>query len=169
FQLSSTAETLAGLTYMADLVIEFSPPHQSNEKLFRMVKACLEATATAPSDLHTILRYFEVWLLKLEGFLPDIRQCAECRGQFNESKAAYVGSDLMFRCVACSRGIGTALSQRLYGQLRATQNRGPYVFAEESRQVPAKTLREMAQLTQQLISRALERQPRVRPTFLTSL
>lgn len=169
FQLSSTAETLAGLTYMADLVIEFSPPHQSNEKLFRMVKACLEAIATTPADLQTILRYFEVWLLKLEGFLPDIKQCAECRGQFNESKTAYVGSDLMFRCASCSRGIGTALSKRLYGQLRATQNRGPYVFAEESRQVPAKTLREMAQLTQQLISRALERQPRVRPTFLTSL
>src|SRR6266850_5070774 len=73
FDLSSQAETLTGLAYMGDLVVEFSPPYEPNERLFRMVTACLEAISESQPDLQIILRYFEVWLLKLEGFLPDIR------------------------------------------------------------------------------------------------
>ncbi|HKY28221.1 MAG TPA: DNA repair protein RecO [Pyrinomonadaceae bacterium] len=165
FNLSSQAETLPGLCYMADLVIEFSPPHQPNDHLFRMVKACLEAVATSPVDLHTILRYFEVWLLKLEGFLPDIRQCAECQLVFDEKRTAFVGLDLSLRCRSCNHG-GTAISNRLHGQLQATQKLGPHVFAEESRRVPPKVLLEMEELTRTLIARVLERQPRVRPTLL---
>ena len=165
FNLSSDAETLTGLAYMADLVIEFSPPHQANEKLFRMVKACLEAVATSPSDLQTVLRYFEIWLLKLEGFLPDIKRCAECHLTFEENRIAFVGSDLVLRCRSCCQGTGTALSDNLHRQLRATQKLGPCVFAEESRKVSVETHREMAELTHSLLGRVLERQPRMRSTF----
>jgi len=165
FHLSSDAETLTGLAYMADLVIEFSPPHQANEKLFRMVKACLQAVAASPGDLQTVLRYFEIWLLKLEGFLPDIKRCAECHLTFAENRLAFVGSDLVLRCRLCSQGMGKALSDKLHRQLRATQKLAPWVFAEESREVPAKTLRELAELTHSLLGRVLERQPRVRSTF----
>jgi DNA repair protein RecO (recombination protein O) len=165
FYLSSDAETLAGLAYMADLVIEFSPPYQANEKLFRMVKACLEAVAACPPDLHTVLRYFEIWLLKLEGFLPDIRRCAECHLTFEENRIAFIGADLALRCRSCGQGMGTALSEKLHQQLRATQKLSPFVFGEQSREVPAKTLREFAELTHSLLGRVLERQPRMRPTF----
>ncbi|MGH9426190.1 MAG: DNA repair protein RecO, partial [Terriglobia bacterium] len=165
FHLSSDAAMLTGLAYMADLVIEFSPPHQANEKLFRMVKACLEAVAASPSDLQTVLRYFEIWLLKLEGFLPDIKRCAECHLTFEENRIAFLGSDLVLRCRSCSQGMGTALSDKLHRQLRASQKLAPCVFVEESREVPAKTLRELAELTHSLLGRVLERQPRVRSTF----
>ena len=165
FHLSSDAETLTGLAYMADLVIEFSPPHQANEKLFRMVKACLGAVAASPGDLQTVLRYFEIWLLKLEGFLPDIKRCAECHLTFDENRIAFVGLDLVLRCRSCSQGTGTALSDKLHRQLRATQKLAPCVFAEESRTVPAETLRELAELTHSLLGRVLEREPRVRSTF----
>ncbi|MGH9971788.1 MAG: DNA repair protein RecO [Pyrinomonadaceae bacterium] len=165
FPLSSNVEVFTGLSYMADLVIEFSPPHQPNDTLFRMVKACLEAVAASPGDLQTILRYFEIWLLKLEGFLPDLKRCAECHQIFNENKLAVVGSDLVLRCRSCAGGSGTALSDKLHAQLRATQRLGPDVFAEESRDVPVKILREMAELTHNLIGRVLEREPRVRSTF----
>ncbi|MCM3870086.1 MAG: DNA repair protein RecO [Pyrinomonadaceae bacterium] len=164
FYLSSDAETLAGLAYMADLVIEFSPPYQANEKLFRMVKACLEAVAKSPSDLQTVLRYFEIWLLKLEGFLPDIKRCAECQLTFEQERIAFVGSDLVLRCRSCG-GIGTALPQKLHQQLRASQKLAPYVFVEQSREVSAETLRELAELTHSLLGRVLERQPRMRSTF----
>lgn len=164
FNLSSDGEMLTGLAYMADLIIEFSPPYQPNDRLFRMVKACLAAISESPRDLQTILRYFEVWILKLEGFLPDIKKCAECDQSLNES-GAFIGTDLLVRCRSCSRATGTALSQNVQRQLRATQKLAPYVFAEEARDLPAKTLRELADLTHQLIGRVLERQPPVRPTF----
>jgi DNA repair protein RecO (recombination protein O) len=165
FHLSSDAETLTGLAYMADLVIEFSPPHQANEKLFRMVRACLEAVDASPGDLQTVLRYFEIWLLKLEGFLPDIKRCAECHLIFEENRVAFVGADLVLRCRSCSQGTGTALSDKLHRQLRATQKLAPSVFAEESRKVSTETHRELAELTHSLLGRVLERQPRMRSTF----
>ncbi|MBA2526916.1 MAG: DNA repair protein RecO, partial [Pyrinomonadaceae bacterium] len=165
FHLSSDAETLTGLAYMADLVIEFSPPHQANERLFRMVKACLGAVDASPRDLQTVLRYFEIWLLKLEGFLPDIKRCAECHLPFAEERIAFVGPDLVLRCRSCSQGMGTALSDKLHRQLRASQKLAPCVFAQESRAVPAETFRELAELTHSLLGRVLERQPRVRSTF----
>lgn len=165
FDLSSNAETLAGLAYMGDLVIEFSPPYEPNEKLFRMVKACLDAISESQPDLQLILRYFEIWLLKLEGYLPDIRHCGECHRGFDEKELAFMGADTLFRCRSCSQGSGAALSRRLQTQLRATQKLAPYVFAKESREVPASIHREMAELTHQLIGRVLERQPRLRSTF----
>ena len=165
FDLSGNAETLTGLAYMGDLVIEFSPPYQPNERLFRMVKACLDAICESQSDLQIILRYFEVWLLKLEGYLPDVRHCGECHQPFDENEAAFMNADLVFRCGRCSHGAGDALSRRLQTQLRATQRLAPYVFAQESRAVPASIHREMAELTHKLIGRVLERQPRLRSTF----
>ena len=165
FDLSSQAETLTGLAYMGDLVVEFSPPYEPNEKLFRMVTACLDAISESQADLQIILRYFEVWLLKLEGFLPDIRRCGECHRGFDEKVSAFMGPDLMFRCRFCCHGAGNALSKKLQTQLRATQKLAPFVFAQESREVPASVHREMAELTHQLIGRVLEKQPRLKSTF----
>src|SRR5262245_9647561 len=74
FNLASDASILTGFAYMGDLLIEFSPPHQANDNLFRMVSACFDAVSQGPNDLQSILRYFEVWLLKIEGFLPDLKK-----------------------------------------------------------------------------------------------
>ena len=46
FDLSGQAETLAGLSYMGDLVIEFSPPYEPNERLFQ------NGQGVSRSDLH---------------------------------------------------------------------------------------------------------------------
>lgn len=165
FNLFRDAETLAGLSYMADLVIDFSPPYQKNEKLFRMLKACLEAVAVAPADMEMIQRYFEVWLLKLEGFLPDIKLCGECQRPFNDAEITFMGSDLQLRCRTCSHGQGTALSGKVQLQLRATQKLGPNAFANASHEVSPVIMREIGDLTHQLIGRVLERQPRLRPSY----
>jgi DNA repair protein RecO (recombination protein O) len=165
FDLSGQAETLTGLAYMGDLVIEFSPPYEVNERLYRMVKACLDAICESQADLQIILRYFEIWLLKLEGFLPDIRRCGECHRAFEETESAFMNADLVFRCSGCTQGTGRALSHKLQKQLRATQRLAPYVFAQESREVPASIHREMAELTHRLLGRVLERQPRLKSTF----
>jgi len=163
FNLSSDATILTGLAYIGDLLIEFSPPHQVNDTLFRMTIACLEAIASYPQDLQTILRYFEVWLLKIEGFLPDLRRCADCHRAFNTEESVYLGRDLGLRCATCREG--RAISKSLHAQLRTAEKLPPTKFAEETRDSARETKREMAELTHQIISRVLERVPRIRPTF----
>jgi DNA repair protein RecO (recombination protein O) len=166
FNLSSDASILTGLAYMGELLIEFSPPHQANDKLFRMATACLEAIDQTPTDLQSILRYFEVWLLRIEGFLPDLQRCAECHRVFATDETVFMGSDLALRCRACSQGRGSVLSKRLHSQLRATEKLPPVRFAEQSRDVSSQIKKEMAELTHQIIGRVLERLPRIRPTFV---
>jgi DNA repair protein RecO (recombination protein O) len=167
FKVSSEASILSGLAYMGDLLVEFSPPHQSNDNLFRMATACFQAISRAPSDIEAIVRYFEVWLLKIEGFLPDLRRCGECHRIFGNEEPIYVASaDFALRCTSCSDARGNTISKRLHAHLRTTQGLPPSRFAEEARQIPNQTKREMAELTQHLIGRVLERMPRVRPTFV---
>ncbi len=110
FNLSSNASILTGFSYMGDLLIDFSPPHQANDNLYRMALACFEAVSENPDDLDSVLRYFEVWLLKLEGFLPDLRACGNCHNAFNGNEAVYLGADLSLRCPQCSNGRGGAVS-----------------------------------------------------------
>jgi len=166
FNLSSDATILTGLAYMGDLIMEFSPPHQANDTLFRMVLACFDAISQSPEDIQSVLRYFEVWILKIEGFLPDLRRCADCQRSFESDDALYLGNDLGLRCRDCSRGRGGQVSKGLHTHLRTTEKVPPIKFVEESRKVTNQTRREMAELTHQIIGRVLERQPRVRPTFV---
>lgn len=168
FDLLGQAETLTGLAYMGDLVIEFSPPHEANDHLFRMVKACLEAIAQAPADIQLVLRYFEIWLLKLQGYLPDIRRCGECHQEFTDSTGIFLNLDLVLRCRRCSAGQGSAVSRKVQLQLRATQKVGPQAFVQASHEVSETVRRELAAFTQQLLGRVLEKQPRLCSTFQSS-
>jgi DNA repair protein RecO (recombination protein O) len=163
FNLSSNASILTGFSYMGDLLIDFSPPHQANDNLFRMALACFEAASQTPEDIDSILRYFEVWLLKLEGFWPDLRACANCSKAFSGNEAVYLGTDMSLRCAQCSNGRGGAVSKQLHTQLRTTEKLSPARFAEEAREIPKGMKREMAELTFQIIGRVLERMPRIRP------
>lgn len=164
FNLSSNTSILTGFSYMGDLLIDFSPPHQANDNLYRMALACFEAASQSPDDLESVVRYFEVWLLKIEGFLPDLRACASCHRAFTDDETVYLGQDLSLRCSECSNARGNAISKRLHAQLRATEKLPPAKFAEEARDVPSKTKKEMTELTFHLIGRVLERQPRLRPS-----
>lgn len=163
FNLSSNATMLTGFSYMGDLLIDFSAPHQANDNLFRMAIACFEAASETPADLDAVLRYFEVWLLKLEGFLPDLRTCGNCHKALGDEGPSYLGSDLSLRCAQCVSGSGGAVSKRLHAHLRTAEKLSPAKFAEAAREVSKETKREMAELTFQIIGRVLERMPRIRP------
>ena len=165
FSLAQSSETVAALAYMSELVMEFAPPHEPNEKIFRMFRAVLEALAAAPEGLSSLVRYFEIWMLKLGGFLPDLRSCAECGGKFGEAVYGYLNAEFKLRCGSCSQRSGTALSPTAHAQLRSAQRLSPSDFAEAGRDLEAAQRREMTSLTQGLIGRALERQPRSQASF----
>lgn len=162
FELASSAETVAALAYMSELVMEFAPPHEPNERLFRMVRAVVEALASAPEDLPSLVRYFEVWTLKLGGFLPDMRSCAECAKRLGEDSAIYLNAELKARCGPCSNRLGKEFSQAAYRQLRSAQRLSPSEFALSVRDLGLGQMSELAELSQSLIGRVLERQPRSR-------
>lgn len=160
FDLSGNVETVVAFAYMSELVIEFAPPHEPNERLFRMVNACMEAARTTPEEIDAIVRYFEVWILKLAGFLPDLRSCIDCGRRFGEGEDTFLDAEGKLRCATCSNGLGIALSREAHAQLRATQRLSPSAFAGAVGRFTPSAGREVAQMTRQLIERVLERPPR---------
>ncbi|HEX8473694.1 MAG TPA: DNA repair protein RecO [Pyrinomonadaceae bacterium] len=163
FELARNAETVAALEYLCELASEFAPPHEPNEKLFRMVRACLEAIAEAPDQLPSFVRYYEIWILRLSGFLPDPRFCVSCNKRLasDQGETVYISHEGALRCSACSGGAGgTTLSSETHAQMRATLRLSPSEWAQSAKQVSNDARDELAQITRRLIARALERAPR---------
>jgi DNA repair protein RecO (recombination protein O) len=164
FEFSKHTEIVVALEYIGGLILEFIPPHEPNEKTFRMIRACLEAIASAPENFRHVTRYCEVWLLKLSGFLPDLRACVNCKKHFGANvEKSYLGTDGALRCEACAHKSDLTLSMEATAQLRATQRLAPGEWAQRAAGlVPETVHRELSQVTQRLITRALERLPRGR-------
>ncbi|HZG53358.1 MAG TPA: DNA repair protein RecO [Pyrinomonadaceae bacterium] len=163
FELSKNTEVVVALEYISGLILDFAPPHEPNEKIFRMVRACVEAIAAAPENLRHHTRYCEVWLLKLSGFLPDLRACVNCKRLLGENSGkVYLGTDGALRCVGCADKTDLSISSEATAYLRATQRLAPGDWAGSLSLAPETTLKELSHVTQRLITRALERLPRGR-------
>jgi DNA repair protein RecO (recombination protein O) len=167
FGLAQSMETVAALSYMSELILEFAPPHEPNERLFRMVSATLAALKESPQELQAFVRYFETWTLRLAGFLPELRSCSDCGRNFAEKECAYINAEGRLRCGNCVQGGGAILSAEALAQLKATQKLTPVDFAQRTRGASLRTKEEMAEFTQRLIGRVLEREPRGTATFIT--
>jgi DNA repair protein RecO (recombination protein O) len=163
FGLFRDPQILPALAYMGDLIVDFSPPHQTNDKLFRMVTACLDALSQAPQYLQSILRYFEIWILRLEGFLADLRKCGDCHRAFTDAEIVQVDRELGLLCRTCAQGKGEVLSRGAYARLCASQTESPLVYGEHSHDSSNRVHAEIAELTNRMIGRILERRPRVQP------
>jgi hypothetical protein len=67
-----TWEVSLHFSYFAELLAEFSKDQEESELLFRLSLTVLEASQQVPVDL--LARYFELWLLQLEGVLPSLEK-----------------------------------------------------------------------------------------------
>ena len=56
--------------YFAELLSEFGREEIESERLFRLTLATLNAVDQVP--IRVLARYFELWILKLEGVLPPL-------------------------------------------------------------------------------------------------
>src|ERR687896_573897 len=54
--------TASAFSYMAELLSEFIPDNEPNERVYRLIAATLEAIEGG-HELSLVLRYFESWLL----------------------------------------------------------------------------------------------------------
>jgi DNA repair protein RecO (recombination protein O) len=160
FDLAADVDCAEALGYMAELVNEFAPPHEANEKLFRMVSACLDALAAAPQISRIVVRYFEVWILRLAGSFPDVSACAVCGSVLTPTQPVYLDFESAVRCANCSRAVGTRLLPQVRQILLKSQHLPPSQFAQDCATLIADNEPELAEFTHRLIVRTLERRPR---------
>lgn len=159
FGLISRLETSEVLAYMGELVSEFAPPHEADEKLYRMITACVDALTGQAGIERAITRYFEIWLLRLAGLFPDMGRCAECGKDIEGSRGVFVDAALLPHCHDCRPALRATLSADIVRMIRVSQELAPPRFAAKY-EVSEKQDAELGDLTHRLIVRALERRPR---------
>lgn len=92
---------LQKFSYLVELLIEFAPPQDPHERLYRMAKVCLETAADRPESLESIAVYFEIWLLRLCGYLPDWGKCDRCGLEIGNGESANLQLNFHLLCSKC--------------------------------------------------------------------
>lgn len=121
---AATAEALGHVGYFAELIDEWAPEAHADERLFRLGASMIDAVASGGAP-DVLARYFEYWLLRLQGVYPGLA-CAACGTALERGAAAVMRPrEHVFACRACAPAGGTALSAEAVGFLRAAARLGP--------------------------------------------
>src|SRR5262252_5550256 len=81
-------EALGYVSYFAELMDEWAQEADPNETLFRLGASVVDAL-TAGVPVEPLARYFEYWLLRLQGvYEPDARLSADARAFLDRARAS---------------------------------------------------------------------------------
>ena len=73
FNLASDFDSSLALDYIAEVSEHLLPPHEPNERYFRLMATVLDFAHTrTPGCMWSAITYFSVWATRLSGFLPDL-------------------------------------------------------------------------------------------------
>lgn len=78
---------VVALGHTAELLDELLPDHEVNDAVFRLTLSVLQAL-TGP-EIWMPVTYFELWLTRLAGFLPELAECVVCGRSLNGSRAYF--------------------------------------------------------------------------------
>lgn len=103
------SESLSYVGYFAELIDQWAPEADPNEKVYRLGTAVADALVDgAPPE--RLARYLEYWLLRLHGLYPSLVRCHACNAALG-SQGAVVGPEShVFLCRDCGPRRGATLS-----------------------------------------------------------
>jgi DNA repair protein RecO (recombination protein O) len=88
-------------SYLIDLTDQFVPEEKKNEAVFDLLHAFLCLFEELPAA-ESLLRFFEIRLLKLAGYNPVLDRCLLCRAPVeNESAYRFTAADGGLTCLSC--------------------------------------------------------------------
>ena len=73
------------LGHIAELLDELLPDRESNDAIFRLTLSVLHVL-TGP-EIWMPVTYFDLWLTRLVGFLPELTECVVCGRNLNGDRA----------------------------------------------------------------------------------
>jgi DNA repair protein RecO (recombination protein O) len=116
-------DALGYIGYLAELIDEWAADSDPNETLFRLGAAVLDALAEAV-PVERVVRYFEYWLLRLQGVYLSFAVCQQC-GQDLLDGARLTAPTRPLVCRACAATGSIVLSPQALAFLRAAGSVGP--------------------------------------------
>lgn len=153
FNLVSVNSTLELTTYWAELILEFLPPNLPDDRVYRMLKSCLNALGNRPDNFQNITCYFEVWLLKLAGFFPDVSKCKRCNKVVDKNSISAI-STIGSYCLNCHDSHGQP-HLAIYALINKIHKQPPDDFATE-KFAELKETERLIKLVRCLVKEAME-------------
>lgn len=117
-------ETALRLSYFAELIDAFAQEGEAEDAVYRLAIAVVRA-AEEGTDIMTLARYLEAWLLKLHGIYPPLDRCAACNRDLAQGSLAYHQPAHGFVCSACEPATGPVLPLGARGFLREVFAKAP--------------------------------------------
>ena len=120
----ASESALGHVAYFAELIDEWAPEAHTDERLFRLGASVIDALAGG-APVEPLARYFEFWLLRLQGVYPTLSACPECGSAFDGGAVMPPRED-QFLCRRCAPAAGgTAVSISAMKFLRAAAAAAP--------------------------------------------
>ncbi len=157
FAAAVNPDFLQKFSYLGDLLIAFSPPHDPNETLYRMVKAAIETAAADPNSLLSVGVYFELWLLRLAGYMPDWSKCDQCQRMFVDTEETFMRVNHHPICSACAKSSGRSLNASSRGIALSARRISPSEFATQTAN-KSEDLKLLSTVLKQMISQSIGRE-----------
>lgn len=146
---------LGHVGYFAELIDEWAPEAHADERLYRLGSSVIDALAGG-APIERLARYFEYWILRLQGVYPSVMVCPGCSGAL-ETGAVMPPREHMFLCRRCAQpGHGTDLSAEALGFLRAAARTPPEAMARL--ELDARASRELETAHRRLLNTHLEKE-----------
>jgi DNA repair protein RecO (recombination protein O) len=102
-------ESLTYVGYFAELIDQWAPEADPNDKLYRLGVAVADALVDGVLP-ERLARYLEYWLLRLHGLYPSLVSCHACARGFGPQGAVIGPEHHVFLCRECGPGRSAALS-----------------------------------------------------------
>jgi len=147
---------MAVLSFFAELLDEALPDHDPQETIFRLLVSVLEQTTVEQPWMP--LTYFQLWMTRLMGLLPEIGHCTACGEALIAGEASFntLGDGLF--CPVHRNGNASGLSADSW-QLAQRMLRSP-VAAFAAEPWPRRRAQDLRRFTLQALERHLERKLR---------
>lgn len=142
------------LGYVAEMLDQLLPDHESNDAIFRLSVAVLHNIRAGA--IWMPLTYFDLWLVRLVGLLPELHMCIECGETLNGSKAYFhpLADGLM--CAQHKRLASTEISAESRG-IAAEMFRSPIDAFAEQQAWPRNRGADLRKFLTQRVERQLEK------------
>ena len=151
---AATGEALGHVGYFAELIDEWAPEAQTDERLYRLGASVTDAIAGG-APIEPLARYFEYWILRLQGVYPSLSGCSEC-GEMFERGAVMPPRNDTFVCGNCAPSGGTRISMDALSFLNSAGGTAPDNLASLALQ--ARAARELETVHRRLLSLHLDKE-----------
>lgn len=140
--------------YFAELVSEIVQDNQPNDQVFRLFLASLNAGERRAVN-EALVRYFEIWCLRLNGFLPNYAYCSNC-GKYVKDDGFFASLETgQARCNVCAQGRGLRVRAAGAAILQAMSRLSPGQFISEP--LTEEAAADLERLSQRLLDLHLEK------------